>query len=325
AEAEEGESSGSDAEHKTPAGKFNWGDDQVAESPEESSDDLDSGEETAALLADPMINNDVEQDSEDEQAVRDLHRKQDFDQDEKDIQDLVKDITTGNLKNRISGNRTGFALADAEDYNDRQTRAERMEERLRMRRKLQAREIHDTNLAEIAKNPETAAFARAALMRPPENNSGYVSGSDADEPSLLLPMGIMDNDDDEFALEEIVDERDVDMTIQRQMTRGHRGDESDDSESEDWVHGFSNTPKMIHSSGLLASAPVIAATAVSASAPDSASAVSCAEENDDGELFNSVSIENLIVRRKTLLKRPGTSLLSSPSIKKQFSMNSNKK
>ncbi|KAJ1781996.1 hypothetical protein LPJ59_006922, partial [Coemansia sp. RSA 2399] len=160
AEAEEGESSDSDNESGVRHGKFNWGDAPPTSKPDDDDDDdeldMDTDEEEAALLADPMINNDVAEDRKADQAIRDLHRQQDLDQDEQDIQDLVKDINTGRLRNRTNGSRTGFALAE-EDYIDRQTRAERMEERLRQRRKLQAREIHDTNLAEIAKNPETAA------------------------------------------------------------------------------------------------------------------------------------------------------------------------
>ncbi|KAJ1812323.1 hypothetical protein LPJ56_005539, partial [Coemansia sp. RSA 2599] len=245
AEAEVGESSDSDGEGGAqPGGKFSWAEGEQSKSkPEVSSDeedlDMDSDEEAEALLADPMIDNEVSEDSEDEQAVRALHRKQDFDQDERDIQELARDIATGNLRNRGSRNRTAFELGAEENYIDRQDRAERMEERLRLRRKLEAREIHDTNLAAIAKNPETAAFARAALMRPPPLASGYQSGSDGDD--LQLDLNRADNgsgdddddDDDAFALEEVVDDHSVVAAIEQQLAHGIRRSDSDaESESE---------------------------------------------------------------------------------------------
>ncbi|KAJ2440715.1 hypothetical protein GGF42_007535, partial [Coemansia sp. RSA 2424] len=240
AEAEVGDSSDSDGEAKGAVSrKFNWGGEgpgapKPNDESDEDEDDIDSEEEEAALLADPMINNEVdENESEGDEAIRELHRQRDFDEDEHNIQTLYNDITMGALKNRVSRNRTGFALADDEDYNDRQTRAERMEERARMRRKLLAREIHDKDLAEIAKNPETAAFARAALMRPPppppssalgSSSSGTAVGDPDGDEMLMLPG------DDAFELEEIVDDRHVAMAVQQQLMRTRMRVDSDDDE-----------------------------------------------------------------------------------------------
>ncbi|KAJ2785629.1 hypothetical protein H4R18_000445 [Coemansia javaensis] len=230
AEAEEGEASDSDGEPGVvKSRKFNWSGNDVGAASEESEEDdldMDTDEEEEALRADPMIDHNVEEDAEGDEAIRDLHRQQDFDRDERDIQELFKDVTTGGLRSRALRNRTGFALADDEDYIDRQTRAERMEERLRRRRRLLAREIHDTNLAEIAKNPETAAFARAALMRPPAAAGG--AQSEATDTEDELPGG------EGFGLEEEVDERSVAATIQRHLVRGSRRADSDTgSDAED--------------------------------------------------------------------------------------------
>ncbi|KAJ2345055.1 hypothetical protein GGF43_005312, partial [Coemansia sp. RSA 2618] len=220
AEAEEGSSSEEDGAEKVKHRKFNWGSNAAdARSDSEDDWDMDSEEEEAALMADPMIDNEErEEDVEGDRAIRELHRKQDFDQDEHDIQELFKDVTTGGLRSRP---RTRFSLADDEDYNDRQTRAERMEERLRMRRKLQAREIHDSNLAEIAKNPETAAFAHAALMRMP--SGGQESGTDTED---VIP-GHDDDGDDVFELEEEVDDHSIATTVQKHLVRGRSRIDSD--------------------------------------------------------------------------------------------------
>ncbi|KAJ2416091.1 hypothetical protein GGI10_001233 [Coemansia sp. RSA 2530] len=322
AEAEEGDSSDSDGISKGAGPrKFNWGD-GLAPKPaglsddEEEEFDMDSDEEEAALLADPMINNEIDENaSEGDEAIRELHRQRDFDEDERNIQTLYNDITTGALKNRVSRNRTGFALADDEDFNDRQTRAERMEERARMKRKLLAREIHDKDLAEIAKNPETAAFARAALMRPPPSSGASgssVSGTAVDDDEMLMLPG-----DDAFELEEIVDDRHLAMTVQQQLTRTRMRVESDDED------------------GAVPAAPTarIAGSSQTSSLTDSMPM----DEFDDvgGGAFSSVAVEKLIVRRRTLLangkddsgghnrmqsplhrassllKRPGTALLGA--------------
>ncbi|KAJ2622064.1 hypothetical protein GGF44_005409, partial [Coemansia sp. RSA 1694] len=301
AEAEVGDSSDSDGEAKGAAPrKFNWGGEgpgapKPVDESDEDEDDMDSEEEEAALLADPMINNEVdENESEGDEAIRELHRQRDFDEDEHNIQTLYNDITTGALKNRVSRNRTGFALADEEDYNDRQTRAERMEERARMRRKLLAREIHDKDLAEIAKNPETAAFARAALMRPPPPSSALGSSSsgtavgDPDGDEMLMLPG-----DDAFELEEIVDDRHVAMAVQQQLMRTRMRVDSDDDEDM-------SAPLSRHATaggGRIAGGRLLG----SSSSQTSAKTDSLPLDDEDGDAFSSVSVEKLIVRRRTLL------------------------
>ncbi|KAJ2555059.1 hypothetical protein EV175_002379 [Coemansia sp. RSA 1933] len=294
AEAEEGESTDSDNEAGAVRhGKFDWGEAPPKSKPagpdddEEEEDDLDmdTDEEEAALLADPMINNEVVEDRKADQAIRDLHRQQDLEQDEQDIQDLVKDINTGRLRNRANGGRTGFALADDEDYNDRQTRAERMEERLRQRRKLQAREIHDTNLAEIAKNPETAAFAQAALMRPATHRGGgYQSGNDdPDDDGLLVGTDVFD-------LEERVDDHAIASTVQSHLVHTHRRIDSDvESDNEGAPRGG-------------AASRIVGPTDGSQSSAAANTSFYDLDGGDlDGDLFASVSVEKLIVRRKTLM------------------------
>ncbi|KAJ2451435.1 hypothetical protein EV183_003616 [Coemansia sp. RSA 2336] len=259
AEAEEGDSSDSGNEAGTiRQRKFNWGNGSPDSSDEEDWD-MDSDEEQAALMADPMIDHDDYEDSEADQQIRQLHLKQNVDADERDIQELFHDVTTGKLRNRT---RMGFALSNDEDYNDRQTRAERMEERARLRRKLQMREIHDSNLAEIARNPETAAFAQAALMRAQDTDT-----EDAEETGRVEQ------------LEEEVDEHSIATTVQKHLVRGVRRADSD-VESEGSAGG-SRRP---------------------ASRLDSSQSSSTGDLADlDGDAFGSVAIEKLIVRRKTLL------------------------
>ncbi|KAI9506544.1 hypothetical protein BX070DRAFT_218074 [Coemansia spiralis] len=279
---------------------------------------MDTDEEEAALLADPMINNEVAEDNEADQAIRDLHRKQDFDQDEKDIQSLAQDIKMGRLKNRVL-NRTGFAL-DEEDYIDRQTRAERMEERVRQRRKMLAKEIHDSNLAEIARNPETAAFAQAALMRP-------IAGDQSETEDVLANA---------FELEEEVDDRHIAMAVQHQLARSHRRIDSDvesDAEGNDGkerIRGAQRTKNRIAAKAIDSSESVQGGSG----SFDFGSELG---DDVDGDVFTSVAVEKLIVRRKTLmagqddghskqsgvwpapkktlLKRPGVSLIGASSKK----------
>ncbi|KAJ2708414.1 hypothetical protein H4R19_004755, partial [Coemansia spiralis] len=274
------------------SGKFNWGGGgeakaAKADSEEDEDDDMDTDEEEAALLADPMIDNDVDEDDEGNQAIRDLHRKQDFDQDEQNIQELFKDVTTGGLRSRGLRNRTGFALAGDEDYIDRQTRAERMEERLRLRRKLLAREIHDTNLAQIAKNPETAAFAQAALMRAP---TACAQSDDTDGEDAMLGDG-------GFDLEEEVDERSVAAAVQRHLVRGGRRTGSDaESDAED-----SQNPGAGDGDGRLAGSRIVGGGSSSNGGYSTQLLASDGLSDDDagGGAFSSVAIEKLIVRRQT--------------------------
>ncbi|KAJ2801939.1 hypothetical protein H4R20_003474 [Coemansia guatemalensis] len=290
AEAEEGESSDSEGESKTVKHrKFNWGNDNTepaADSEDEEDLDMDTDEEEAALLADPMIDNNVEEDGSGDEAIRDLHRQRDFDEDEKDIQNLFRDVTTGRLRNRNARDKTGLGLADEEDYNDRQTRAERMEERLRLRRKLLAREIHDSNLAEIARDPETAAFAQAALMRAPTAD-GRADSTDAEDAALS---------DGAFELEEEVDERSIATTVQRHLARQRMRIDSDvESDTEDSRRATdrSNSNVSWRAAGRIASG-----------SGDSQSSIFEDSMDDDklgSDVFSSVEIERLIVRRRTMV------------------------
>ncbi|PVZ98808.1 hypothetical protein BB558_005181 [Smittium angustum] len=126
-------------------------------------EEMDSSDEEALLAADPMVNNDSESDGDNEM-VRQEHLKHSIDKDTKLVGNIIRDLTSGRmLRNRNQGN--NYLLDDDEDYNDRQTRTERMLARRGLRKKLEAQEIKDANLSKIAKNPATAAFAEAALFR----------------------------------------------------------------------------------------------------------------------------------------------------------------
>ncbi|KAJ1853572.1 hypothetical protein GGH12_000734 [Coemansia sp. RSA 1822] len=263
AEAEEGSSSDSDNE-KTKSRKFNWGSNERTNESDESDYDMDSDEEQAALLADPMIDNTENSDMEGDAAIRLLHRKQHYEDDERDIHELFRDVTTGGLRTR----RTKFSLGEDEDYNDRQTRAERMEQRAREMNKLRMREIHDTSLAEIAKHPETAAFARAALMR----------GDDTDDDGGV---------DDVGELEEVVADHAVAATVRSRLIRRVSSRDSDSESGAD--------SRNVHSVDM----------------PSSASGN--VSDTKDGNVFGSVPIEQMIIRRKTL-RAVDTSTTKSSSV-----------
>ncbi|KAJ1955476.1 hypothetical protein EC988_001861 [Linderina pennispora] len=329
-EAEEGESSDSDNDGQRTIRhrKFDWGNDSQANIPSDSENEfheLDTDEEAEQLLADPLINNEDMSDEEGNEAIRELHRQRAMEDDEKAIQELAKDIATGNLRNR--GRARNLLGLDEEDYNDRQSRQERMEERARLRRKLMAKEIHDTNLAAIAKNPETAAFANAALMRPPTQSTrgsssqapaGDDDGDDDDEDDLL--------NDEMLDLEEEIDENSVAAAVQQQLSRPRMRIESDDddngSSDNDSSKQGSMGVRLADGSGF--------STRMNSSQTSSNGLVGLA---DDG-LDTPLSVESLIVRRKTLnskstllppgpgslLKRPGASLLQSPMAKRYNAM-----
>ncbi|KAJ1918473.1 hypothetical protein H4219_002567 [Mycoemilia scoparia] len=158
-----------------------------SEDEDEDEQQYDTEEEEQQLMNDPLIDNNVEENSDDEQAIRELHRKRAHEEDEKLTRNIIHDLTTGSLLNSHKRYKTGSALDDdEEDFNDRQTRAERMEARRLQRKKMQRQEIHDRNLARIAQNPETSAFAQAALYRTDSNSEsihagGSVSGYSSDE------------------------------------------------------------------------------------------------------------------------------------------------
>ncbi|KAJ2788253.1 hypothetical protein GGI15_000058 [Coemansia interrupta] len=262
-EAELGTSSDSSSD-ESPSGRFAWGERhkpraRVSVSSDESSESSEDEEE--ALLNDPLI--DDSDGSADDLAVRQLHREQALAADERSIHQLARDIATGALRTRrLGASSSMFALDGEEDYVDREMRAERMEVRRRMRRRLEAREIHEASMARIARNPETAAFARAALMR----------GSEEEE-------------EEEMVLDEVLDEAEVARAVGRHVEGdGEEEEMSAEEEAED-----SQPP------------PV----AVGLAQP-------LADGGDDA-LFDAVPVEQLIVRRATLLKRPGAPLLSSPS------------
>ncbi|OLY81243.1 hypothetical protein AYI68_g4651 [Smittium mucronatum] len=124
---------------------------------------LDSSDEEAILKNDPLLKNDSESEGEDDNIVKE-HLKHDIETDNKMVGNLIRDLTSGRLgsKSKFGSN---YLLDDDEDYNDRQTRTERMLARRGLRKKLEMQEIKDANLSKIAKNPETAAFAHAALFR----------------------------------------------------------------------------------------------------------------------------------------------------------------
>ncbi|KAJ2726877.1 hypothetical protein GGI07_000205 [Coemansia sp. Benny D115] len=292
AEAEEGSSSDSENEghSRQQGGKFSWGDQQDGrgsgdESEEDSEEDSEAEAELAAELIDDAEGSDAESGN---QAVRDLHRRQDFDEDEQEIQKLARDIATGGLRHRSA---QGLGLVDDENYIDRQTRAERMAERRRLRRSLEARAIHDASLAAIARNPETAAFAQAALMRAPTGTMvGTQGGSDAEDAALDLEM----EEDGVFELDEVLDdEHQVAHTVQRQLARhsssNSGGNESDGGEGTGAVGGRINGKRSNRPGSLIRS--LLASDAPSSS-------------DVDADLA-SVDVAGLIVRRRTLLKRPG--------------------
>ncbi|KAJ1672488.1 hypothetical protein EV182_007076, partial [Spiromyces aspiralis] len=198
AEESDGDEGDSEAEQqrRTANAMFRWLDPNFASGVQKRSEsddeeeDIDSEQEEAMLMADPLIDHNVQLDADDELAVKELHRKREFEEDEKLTRNLIHDISAGSLLgNRNKRYKGSIEFDEEEDYNDREARAERMRERRRARMRLARQEIHDKNLAKIAKNPETAAFANAVLYRNVSSNSdvrpvvsgGGGGGYDSDE------------------------------------------------------------------------------------------------------------------------------------------------
>ncbi|KAJ2387176.1 hypothetical protein GGI05_004165, partial [Coemansia sp. RSA 2603] len=275
AEAEVGTSSDDSSDEAHPAGPFAWGHRgskprarEAISSDEESSSDGASDAEEEALLNREMID-DAEHSGEDgAQAVRRLAREQALAADEHAIHSLARDIATGALRTTTRGAR-GFALDAQENYVDRELRAERMEERRRMRRRVEAREIHEASLARIARNPDTAAFARAALMRASDEEA-------------------------EMQLDEVLDEREVAGVVRRHV-EGSEDDDGDEGQDENEDADEDADERRVKREQGAQRPPVVLD-------------VSAADADADG-LFAAVPVEQLIVRRTTLLKRPGAPLL----------------
>ncbi|PVV04622.1 hypothetical protein BB560_000877 [Smittium megazygosporum] len=166
--------------------QFSWKEKATNQGGEVQDDEVDlfyeemgSSDEEALLNNDPLLNDESESDADDENIIKE-HLKYNVDQDSKQVGEIIRDLTTGRLgRRRNMGN--GYLLDDDEDYNDRQTRTERMLARRGIRKKLENQEIKDMNLAKIAKNPNTAAFAQAAMLRNPEEEKEEGVNQDLDE------------------------------------------------------------------------------------------------------------------------------------------------
>ncbi|OMJ09196.1 hypothetical protein AYI69_g10780, partial [Smittium culicis] len=170
---------------------------------------LDSSDEEAILRNDPMLKVDSESEGEDDNIAKE-HLRHDLEADNKMVGTIIRDLTSGRLgaKSKFGSN---YLLDDDEDYNDRQTRTERMLARRGLRKKLEKQEIKDANLSKIAKNPETAAFAQAALFRVSDLKNSNKSNStvQAEDGSSIRSENSKPNiedPDNNYDYEEVVDD-----------------------------------------------------------------------------------------------------------------------
>ncbi|KAK9694039.1 hypothetical protein K7432_013609 [Basidiobolus ranarum] len=119
-------------------------------------DDDEEEEESDEDIMIPTLDEDEEFDHQD---IKELHLQQMKEKDRKDITNLMNDIATGGLRKR---RRLGFDDGKGYDLDDEFSDDENLNRRSRLRL-IKRRTNTDDFLDRIAKNPETAAFARAAV------------------------------------------------------------------------------------------------------------------------------------------------------------------
>ncbi|KAI8621554.1 MRC1-like domain-containing protein [Chytriomyces sp. MP71] len=127
----------------------------------------------------PLVCSGDEDQIEDFTDVIELHRKQIFDEDNKMVENMLNDVTNGNLRKKARRNHfgKGFALSDSEDE----------EELLRSLRRAGARssllsrggdDDSKTCLEKFASNPKTAPFAKCFVTFDSEDEKGMMSSEE---------------------------------------------------------------------------------------------------------------------------------------------------
>ncbi|KAI9004649.1 MRC1-like domain-containing protein [Gaertneriomyces semiglobifer] len=150
--------------------------------------DLDA-DDAELVVADQKLN------VEDQEVVRELARLQEWQDDEKAVEELLRDVTTGNLRKRKARReRLGRGFLEDSDEED-----ERILERLRARWNRDDRHDKDVDVGEglerYAKNPETKAFAKAFDVGRLWSDEEEASPATLAEPTQVKSDS--DNSDDE--------------------------------------------------------------------------------------------------------------------------------
>ncbi|KAJ3186026.1 hypothetical protein HDU85_000940 [Gaertneriomyces sp. JEL0708] len=150
--------------------------------------DLDA-DDAELVVADQKLN------EEDQEVVRELARLQEWQDDEKAVEELLRDVTTGNLRKRKARReRLGRGFLEDSDEED-----ERILERLRSRWDRDDRQDKDVDVGEglerYAKNPETKAFAKAFDVGRLWSDEEEASPATLAEPTQVKSDS--DNSDDE--------------------------------------------------------------------------------------------------------------------------------
>ncbi|KAF9092111.1 hypothetical protein BGX23_004601 [Mortierella sp. AD031] len=189
-------------------------------------------------LGDGMVDTNIVLDTQDVENVKKLHMKQEQDQHDKDISDLVHGIAAGNLWKRRNGQIDDLDLFDEDD----------LDGRFRRKKKLKVSEKFE----KLADNPNTAAFARAFkknlddeqlifLSDPDESADEDGSSKKADKDKRSGKKKATDDSDDNGE-EMVASDGDDDMGQNRPLQKSI-GVELDDEDEDDDEEESLNTDK----------------------------------------------------------------------------------
>ncbi|KAJ3030285.1 UNVERIFIED_CONTAM: hypothetical protein HDU68_009556 [Siphonaria sp. JEL0065] len=127
----------------------------------------------------PLVCSGDEDHVEDFTDIIELHRKQVFDDDTKMVENMLNDVTNGNLRKKARRNHfgKGFALSDSDDEQE----LLRSLKRAGAKYKLMAKDGDAeglTGLERFASNPKTSAFAKCFVTFDSEDEKGMMSSSE---------------------------------------------------------------------------------------------------------------------------------------------------
>ncbi|KAJ3414765.1 hypothetical protein HDV05_006104 [Chytridiales sp. JEL 0842] len=137
----------------------------------------------------PMVCSGDEDEVEDFDDIIELHRQQMFDADGKMVENLLNDVTTGNLRKKARrGGSKGWALSDSED--DEEILKALKRARMALGKRMRGEEGDDEDLSQLeqyASNPQTAAFAKC-FGSFVEDDDCMLSSSDEDQVTSIKSL-----------------------------------------------------------------------------------------------------------------------------------------
>ncbi|KAI8842776.1 MRC1-like domain-containing protein [Chytriomyces cf. hyalinus JEL632] len=145
-------------------------------------DGEDKGEEG------PLVCSGDEDQVEDFTDVIELHRKQILDEDSKMVEDMLNDVTNGNLRKKARRNHfgKGFTLSDSDDEEEILRSLRRAGARSALLSRGGENDESKTVLERFASNPKTAAFARCFSTFKSDDEKGMISSEEEVQDSSAL-------------------------------------------------------------------------------------------------------------------------------------------